>query len=95
MQNQKRVVIDYVYPQINNGEFFIKRVVDEVIQVQAHVFGDGHDLVGASLLFKHEKERKWKDIRMSHVMNDEWQSSFTVEKQGFYDYKVQAWIDHA
>ncbi len=95
MQNQKRVVIDYVYPQINNGEFFIKRVVNEVIQVQAHVFGDGHDLVGASVLFKHEKERKWKEARMHHVMNDEWQSSFTVEKQGFYDYKVQAWIDHA
>ena len=95
MQNQKRVVIDYVYPQINDGEFFIKRVVGEVIQVHAHVFGDGHDLVGASVLFKHEKERKWKEVRLHHVNNDEWQAAFTVEKQGYYDYKVQGWIDHA
>ncbi|NNF86313.1 MAG: DUF3416 domain-containing protein, partial [Winogradskyella sp.] len=33
MKNQKRVVIDYVSPQINGGDFFIKRVVNEVVNV--------------------------------------------------------------
>jgi starch synthase (maltosyl-transferring) len=83
MQNQKRVVIDAVSPQINCGEFFIKRVVNELVNVGAHVLVDGHDVIAASVLFKHEKERKWSEIRMHHVMNDEWEASFSVRKARF------------
>jgi starch synthase (maltosyl-transferring) len=95
MQNQKRVVIDYVYPKINDGDFFIKRVVNEIITVNAHVLVDGHDVIAASVLYKHEKEKNWKEVRMQHLVNDEWQTSFTVEKQGYYTYKVEGWVDYA
>ena len=95
MQNQKRVVIDYVSPQINGGEFFIKRIVNEIVNIDAHILVDGHDVIAASVLFKHEKERKWTEARMHHVINDEWKSSFIVKKQGFYSYKVHGWVDYA
>ena len=95
MQNQRRVVIDYVSPQINNGEFFIKRVVNEIIHVDAHILADGHDVIGASVLYKHEKAKVWKEVRMHPTFNDEWQASFVVEKQGFYTYKVEGWVDYA
>ena len=95
MHNQRRVVIDAVKPQINCGDFFIKRVVNEVVNIDAHVVVDGHDVIAASVLFKHEKARKWSEVRMHHVVNDEWKASFTVEKQGFYTYKVQGWVDYA
>lgn len=95
MQNQKRVVIDYVSPQINGGEFPIKRVTNEVVNVDAHILTDGHDIIAASVLYKHEKERNWKEVRMQLINNDEWQSSFVVEKQGFYTYKVEGWVDYA
>jgi starch synthase (maltosyl-transferring) len=95
MQNQKRVVIDYVSPQINCGAFFIKRVVGEVINVDAHVLVDGHDIVSASVLYKHKNAKIWSEARMHLVVNDEWKSSFYVEKQGFYSYKVQGWVDYA
>ncbi|WP_243471836.1 alpha-1,4-glucan--maltose-1-phosphate maltosyltransferase [Winogradskyella sp. MH6] len=95
MQNQRRVVIDTVTPQINCGEFYIKRIVNEVVNVDAHVLVDGHDVIAASVLYKHEKERKWSEVRMHHVVNDEWKASFTVEKQGFYTYKVEGWVDYA
>ena len=94
MQSRKRVIIDYVSPQLNCGDFFIKRVVNEIVIVDAHVFGDGHDIIAASVLYKHENDKNWKEARMHHLFNDEWQTSFTVEKQGFYTYKVQAWVDH-
>ncbi|WP_411895660.1 alpha-1,4-glucan--maltose-1-phosphate maltosyltransferase [Winogradskyella sp. A2] len=94
MQNQRRVVIDAVSPQLNCGEFFIKRVVNEIVNVDAHVLVDGHDIIAASVLFKHERERKWSEVRMYHNVNDEWNASFSVEKQGFYTYKVQGWVDH-
>ncbi|RLD28143.1 MAG: alpha-1,4-glucan--maltose-1-phosphate maltosyltransferase [Bacteroidetes bacterium] len=95
MQNQKRVVIDYVSPQLNNREFFIKRVISEIVNIDAHILVDGHDVIAASILYKHENERKWKDVRMQDLTNDEWQAAFTVKKQGFYTYKVEAWVDYA
>jgi len=95
MLNQKRVVIDYVSPKINNGDFFIKRVVNEIITVNAHVLVDGHDVIAASVLYKHEKDKNWKEVRLQHLVNDEWQTSFTVKKQGYYTYKVEGWVDYA
>ncbi|WP_204345909.1 alpha-1,4-glucan--maltose-1-phosphate maltosyltransferase [Psychroserpens algicola] len=95
MQNQSRVVIDAVSPQINGGEFFIKRVVNEIVNVDAHVLVDGHDVIAASVLYKHESQRKWNEVRMQHIENDEWKATFSVEKQGFYAYKVQGWVDYA
>ena len=95
MLNQRRVVIDFVSPQINNGEFFIKRVVNEIVNVNAHVLADGHDVIGASVLYKNERDSKWKEVRMQPTFNDEWQASFIVEKQGFYTYKVEGWVDYA
>ena len=95
MQNQKRVVIDYVSPQINGGEFFIKRVVNEVVNIDAHVLVDGHDVIAASVLYKHEKSKAWNEVRMQLINNDEWKASFAVEKQGFYSYKVEGWVDYA
>ncbi len=95
MQNQKRVVIDYVYPKINNGAFYIKRVVGEVVAVDANVLGDGHDIIAASVLYKHESEKKWSEARMDLIGNDEWKAAFTVQKQGYYAYKVEAWVDYA
>lgn len=95
MQNQKRVVIDHIYPQINGGEFFIKRVVNEVVNIDAHILVDGHDVIAASVLYKHENSKSWNEIRMQLINNDEWKASFTVEKQGFYSYKVDGWVDYA
>ena len=62
MQNQKRVVIDYVYPKINNGDFYIKRVVNEIINVDAQILADGHDVLAASVLYKHESEKNGRNL---------------------------------
>ncbi|WP_298237279.1 alpha-1,4-glucan--maltose-1-phosphate maltosyltransferase [uncultured Algibacter sp.] len=95
MKDQKRVVIDYVSPSVNCGKFFVKRVVNEIFNVEAHILADGHDVLGVSVLFKHESGKSWKEVRMSLDSNDEWKASFKVETQGFYSYKVQAWVDYA
>lgn len=95
MQNQRRVVIDYVSPKINNGDFYIKRIVNEIVNVNANVLVDGHDVIAASVLYKHDTAKNWNEVRMNLLENDEWQTSFTVEKQGFYSYKVEAWVDYA
>jgi starch synthase (maltosyl-transferring) len=95
MQNQKRVIIDHVSPSVNCGEFYIKRVVNEIVNIRAFILSDGHDVLSASVLCKHQNEKTWTETRMSLDFNNEWQAVFTVKKQGFYTYKVVAWVDYA
>ncbi len=94
MKRQNRVVIERVSPQINCGEFFIKRVPGQKVEIWADVLVDGHDLIGASVLYKHEGNSKWEEVRMKPDHNDAWTASFVVKDHGFYVYKVQGWVDH-
>ena len=84
MQNQTRIIIENVQPQLDGGAFFIKRIVGEKVVVTANVFADGHDVVAACVKFKHEKDKKWQEVRMTETGNDEWTATFKVEKQGQY-----------
>lgn len=95
MQDQRRVHIENVQPQLNNGEVFIKRVTGQKVEVTADILSDGHDVMEAVVLYRHEKDRGWKEVRMEAVGNDSWKASFKVEKQGFYYYCVEGWIDYA
>lgn len=95
MLNQKRVLIENVLPQLDNGQFFIKRIINQEVQVTADVFSDGHDVMQAVVQFKHEKDKKWTEVRMNQNPNDNFEASFKVEKQGYYYYFVEAWIDYS
>ena len=95
MQNQSRIVVENIAPQVNSGKVFIKRVVDEIVNVTADVLVDGHDVLQANLLFKHEADKKWSEVRMLPTANDQYIASFQTLKQGFYTYKVEGWVDYA
>ncbi|UAM98677.1 alpha-1,4-glucan--maltose-1-phosphate maltosyltransferase [Polaribacter litorisediminis] len=95
MQNQSRIVIENVAPQLNQGTVAIKRVVDEIVNVTADVLVDGHDVLQASLLYKHESEKSWSEKRMYPTSNDGYMASFQTPKQGFYAYKIEGWVDYA
>ena len=92
---RERIVIENVEPQLQGGDFFIKRVVGELIHVTADVLGDGHDVIDAEICFKSEHDKIWKTERLEHQGNDRYAATFVVEQQGFYEYKVRGWVDHA
>lgn len=95
MQNQTRIVIENVLPQLDCGINSIKRIVNQKVNVTADVFSDGHDIVECCVKFKHENAKKWQEVRMKPSVNDEWNAEFKVEKQGFYTYFVEGWVDYA
>ncbi|MDG1572588.1 alpha-1,4-glucan--maltose-1-phosphate maltosyltransferase [Robiginitalea sp. M366] len=95
MLPQERVVIDAIRPQLDCGKFFIKRIVGEEVRVTADILPDGHDVMQAEVLYKHQGARTWKTVRMEPLENDRWEAAFHVEKQGFYQYKVRGWVDYA
>ncbi|MEZ4794179.1 MAG: alpha-1,4-glucan--maltose-1-phosphate maltosyltransferase [Flavobacteriaceae bacterium] len=95
MPNQTRVIIENVHPQLDGGLHPISCVVNEIILVEADVLADGHDIIAAQLHVKHEGSKKWLEVRMRPMENDCWSAEFKVEKQGFYEYKIVGWVDHA
>ena len=93
-KGRKRIIIEHVTPEVNCGRFAIKRIIGDEITVRADVFGDGHDVVRAALLYRYEKESEWQKTLMQPLINDRWQASFSVQNIGRYFYTIQGWIDH-
>lgn len=91
---RNRVIIENVRPEIDGGQYFIKRAPGERVDVVADIFGDGHDHIRAALYYRHESEKRWSEIFMEAEPNDVWKAGFRVEKKGFYFYKIEGWIDH-
>ncbi len=90
---QNRVIIQNVYPEFNGGKYYIKRIPNQVVEVSADIFGDGHDAIRASIVYKKSGDVKWHEVFMQPEVNDVWRGSFIVEAEGFYEYKLEAWVD--
>lgn len=90
---KNRVFIEKVIPEINGGRYFIKRTIGGGVVVSANIFADGHLSIRASLCYKHESDDTWSNVPMKPVGEDRWKARFDTSKIGFYNYKIQAWVD--
>ncbi len=91
---RKRVIIENIWPQINEGTFPIKRVTGEEVVVEADVFADGHDEIAAVLAYTSDRLDDWREVPMQPLGNDRWQARFCIEEMCRYYYTVWGWIDH-
>lgn len=91
---RKRVIITNVKPSVQGAQFPAKGVLNEDIIFSADIFIDGHDEVSASVFVKHKTERDWKELRMKHISNDRWEACLTPAILGFYEFKIEGWVDH-
>jgi starch synthase (maltosyl-transferring) len=89
----RRVVIEGMEPEIDGGKYPIKRTVGERVVVEADIHADGHDVLGAVLLYRAGRESAWREAVMHPLENDRWQGQFSVERLGSYFYTMQAWVD--
>jgi starch synthase (maltosyl-transferring) len=91
---QQRCVVEKITPEIDGGRYAVKAIVGDIIPVEADVLADGHDILAAHLLYKHESEKQWQIATMQDLGNDRWGATFKVNQQGTYVYTVEAWVDH-
>jgi starch synthase (maltosyl-transferring) len=89
----RRVVIEHVEPEVDGGRFPIKRTVGDEVRVRADIYADGHDLLGAMLLYRAVGEGTWVEAPMRVVNNDRWEASFRVGTLGRFAYTIVAWAD--
>ncbi|HTU32448.1 MAG TPA: alpha-1,4-glucan--maltose-1-phosphate maltosyltransferase [Candidatus Acidoferrum sp.] len=92
VEGRRRVVIERVSPEIDCGEFAIKRVAGDTVTVEAAVFADGHDQVACRIVYWLEGGEP-QSSPMRPLTNDRWRGEFSVEQVGRYQYTIEGWID--
>ncbi len=90
---RRRVVIEDLYPEVDDGRFPIKRIAGEEVSVSADIHADGHDVLAAVLLHRRAGEEAWQETPMALVENDRWTARFAVDALGVFEYTIEGWVD--
>ena len=90
----KRVIVDGVTPQVDEGRYPAKVTTGEDVVVEADVFADGHDVLAAVVLWRRRGAAKWREAKMAPLGNDRWRGSFPAAVEfATYEFTVEGWID--
>ncbi len=90
---RERVAIEHVSPDVEHGRFAVKRIIDEVVVVEADAFTYGHDEIAVRLDHRRRGKHRWQSTWMRPLGNDRWQGEFTVDRIGELRFRVVAWRD--
>ncbi|MBK7578597.1 MAG: alpha-1,4-glucan--maltose-1-phosphate maltosyltransferase [Myxococcales bacterium] len=89
-----RVVIERITPELDGGRHPVKCVVGDTVRVSVDIFKDGHDLIGAQLLYRGPGEQLWREAPLEHDYDlDRWSGRFVPDRIGAWEYSVEAWPD--
>ncbi|RZL67896.1 MAG: alpha-1,4-glucan--maltose-1-phosphate maltosyltransferase [Variovorax sp.] len=88
-----RTIIDAVLPVVDAGRFAVKRTAGEKLEVKAHCFAEGHDVLRVMLYWGPEGDVKAHEVEMALLYNDIWEADFVAPTPGRYAYTVVAWVD--
>ncbi|QDL94466.1 alpha-1,4-glucan--maltose-1-phosphate maltosyltransferase (plasmid) [Paroceanicella profunda] len=90
---EARVIIEGLAPCVDGGAVPAKRIAGETVTVTADIFTDGHEMLGAELLWRRGGARDWTRVAMVPLGNDVWSAGFIPWNPGSHVFCVEAWID--
>jgi starch synthase (maltosyl-transferring) len=88
-----RLVVENVEPSVELGRYAVKRIVGDVVRVEADAYGEGHDPIAVALMWRAVDEPVWHERLMTPLGNDRWTADFPLERVGRYLYTIEAWRD--
>ncbi len=68
-----RIAIESTAPVIDGGEFAVKAVVGQRVNVTSKVFADGHDKLAVLVRWRALQEESWHSVVMTDVGNNGWE----------------------
>ena len=89
----RRIIIEGLKPQIDGGRHPAKRIVGDMLEIEADIFMDGHVHLGACVRCRFGSERGWREIRMEETGNDRWRARIPLTRIGSWFFTVEAWLD--
>lgn len=84
-----RVIVENVAPSTGDPALAVKRVLGDSVTVEADIYTDGHERLGASLLWR-GPDSDWRRVEMTALGNDRWQAAFPVASIGRHLFAVEA-----
>jgi starch synthase (maltosyl-transferring) len=88
-----RIAIEAITPQVDEGQFPVRRIAGEMVTVQADLIADGHDKLAGEVLYRAADEPHFRSTPLRLLNNDRWEASFPLEKIGRHIFLVTAWKD--
>ena len=96
-QAPRRIVIQFPQPAVDGGRYPAKRCVGDIVDVEADVFRDGHELIRAVIRYRGPGEEQWHEVGLrridAHLGGVRWAGQFRVDRQGAWQYTIEAWTD--
>ncbi len=94
-KNKKRIIIENVKPLVDSGRCPLKREAGDSVKVIADIFRDGHQKITAWVAYRHQGKKDWAFMPMicTNPGLDVWESEFSVDKIGFYEYQIEAYCE--
>ncbi len=86
-------VIENVTPAVDGGRLPVKRIVGDELVVEADVFKDGHDIMGAALRWRRLGATEWQETPMTFLENDRWRGACRLLANGRHEVTIAAWQD--
>src|SRR5579859_1309644 len=84
LETYPAIAIEDVEPELDGGQWPIKRVVGDTVQVAADIFKEGHDLLHARVQYRALEDPYWHEAPLRPTINDRWVGSFTVDRNTHY-----------
>src|SRR5581483_8874561 len=89
-----RIQIEDVWPQLDCGRYPVTRSVGDDVEVWATIFRDGHDVLGAAILYRAPGASSWQEAPMRRTHQpDRWTGYFQVDACGRWEFTIDAWVD--
>jgi starch synthase (maltosyl-transferring) len=88
-----RIQIQNITPLVDCGRYPVKACVGDEVRVEATIFRDGHEVLGAALRTKGPGATRWRETPMDDLGNDRWAATFTPDACGRWSYRVEGWVD--
>ncbi|WP_404936943.1 alpha-1,4-glucan--maltose-1-phosphate maltosyltransferase [Pseudomonas sp. JDS08PS003] len=88
-----RIAIENTRPVLDGGQFAVKAVAGQEIEVTCKVFADGHDKLAVRVRWRDEQQEAWDSQALEDQGNDGWLGHFPVPTVGRYRFCIEAWID--
>jgi starch synthase (maltosyl-transferring) len=93
MSPHRRVVISAITPSVDEGRHAVKRCKGDLLAVEADIFTDGHEAIGAELWVRGPARRGWTRITMHALGNDRWRAEIGLDEEGPWQFRIAAWLD--
>src|SRR3954447_17067721 len=94
VDGRRRVVIAAVPPHVDNGRHAVKRVLGDVLDVEADLLIDGHDLLSGVVRYRHDdSDGEWHEQPLAPLPSDRWHASIPLSALGRWSYTIEAWVD--